>query len=184
MFALFEMEVQSTTTSTTASDLKVESHVICTQTEVTGLLSVGDCSGEKKKDKTMAKKSKFTHEEKHAQIAYSSYLLCFFLSLLSSTLINSITNIKISSKMSVATAKRSKHLTSVRGSTISQVHCLFRLCNGWLKVWKSWSRRSCSFLPLASVSDTTTEKGLSQINPNILLRYVASFRNSSGFLRN
>lgn len=108
----------------------------------------------------------------------------FFLSLLSSTLINSITNIKISSKMSVATAKRSKHLTSVRGSTISQVHCLFRLCNGWLKVWKSWSRRSCSFLPLASVSDTTTEKGLSQINPNILLRYVASFRNSSGFLRN
>lgn len=103
MFALFEMEVQSTTTSTTASDLKVESHVICTQTEVTGLLSVGDCSGEKKKDKTMAKKSKFTHEEKHAQIAYL---------------------------MSVATAKRSKHLTSVRGSTISQVHCLFRLCNG------------------------------------------------------
>lgn len=139
---------------------------------------------EKMKDKTMAKKSKFSHKEKPTQITYFSYLLHLFLSLLSSTLINTITNIKISIIVSIATAKCSKHLISVRGSTISQVHCLFRLRNSWLKVWKSWSRRSCSFLPLASVSYTITENSLSQINPNIFLRYVASFWNSSGFLRN
>lgn len=86
----------------------MESCVICTQIKVSGLLSVVDCSGKRMKHKTMAKKSKFAHEGKHTRIAYSSYLP--FLSLPTSTLINTITHLKISSVMSIVTAKRSKQL--------------------------------------------------------------------------